>query len=148
MQIGFGGIGPGGMPRLNIKEGDYSPDKLWKVVATGEGFANPRMFGLTMSGLAILLAVVNILLVVVAHRFYPYFYYLAGPLLWGGVFMLATGQPKQNPDGSKAPNWARFGLAACLGIGLIMGLSMTFFNFEGMLFHSAVNAASGGGGGL
>jgi hypothetical protein len=146
VSLGLAGIGPGGMPRLKIGTGDYNPDKLWKVVSTGEGFANPRGFGAAMVGIAVLLAVANIALVVVLHRFYPYFYWLAGPLLWGGAWMLATGQPKETPDGSKSPTWARIGLAGCLVLGLAMGFAMNFFNFEGMLFHSAVDAANGGGG--
>jgi hypothetical protein len=145
MSVGVAGFGPSGMPRLNIDTGDYSPEKLIKVVTTGEGFANPRMFGLTMAGIALLLIIINVLLVVVAHRFYPYFYWLAGPLLWGGIWMLATGQPKQPPDGSKAPTWTRIGLAAFLVIGLLMGFAMRFVNFEERLMHGAVNSATGGG---
>ncbi len=136
----------GGIPRLHISAGgDYNPEKLFKAVVTGEGFANPRMLGLSMLGVAILFVIINTVLVLVLHIYRPYLYGVAGPLWLAGWWMLITGQPKQTQDGSKAPMWARIGLAVCLGVGVILGIAMCTLNWERMFVHSAVDAATGAG---
>lgn len=131
--VGMGGFGPGGIPRVKIGEGDFNPNKLWKSVVTGEGYAKPRLFGLAMFGLAIALTVVNTILVLVVHIYYPYFYSLGAILGWGGFWMLVTGQPKAQDNDGKAPMWGRIGLAACLAMGVIQGILMIFLNWESML---------------
>jgi len=124
MSFGMGGIGPGGIPRIKVGVGDYHPNKLINAVVKGQGYDNPRMFGLVMLGLAIVFSVVNAVLIFVLHLYYPYLYVLAGPLGWGGLFMLILGQPKATADGSPVPMWARIGLGACIGIGFIIGALM------------------------
>ena len=126
--LGFGiaGIGAGGIPRINVRTGDYHPNKLFRAVVSGEGYEKPRMFGLTLLGLSIAFAVINGILIFVLHLYYPYLYILAGPLWWAGWWMLIFGQPKSNPDGSPAAMWGRIGLGVCLAFGLLSGLSMSF----------------------
>jgi hypothetical protein len=132
MNFGVGGLGPGGLPRIKVNVGDYHPNKLFKAVVSGEGYEKPRMFGLVMVGLGFVFVVVNVILMFI-HIYYPYLYALAGPLWWGGWFMLIFGQPKAPPDGSKAPMWGRIGLGACLGIGILVGVLMCTLNWETMI---------------
>lgn len=126
MNFGIGGVGPGGIPRIKVGVGDYHPNKLFSAVVKGEGYASPRTFGLVMLGLAVAFSVVNAVLIFGLHLYYPYLYILAGPLGWGGLFMVVLGQPRATTDGSPVPMWARIGLGACLVIGILIGCSMSF----------------------
>ncbi len=137
--FGIGGIGRGGMPRIKVGEGDFSPDKLWKAVATGQGYDSPRKMGIMMVGLAVALMVVNLVLMLVLHRYYPYFYSLGAVIWWGGLWMLITGQPRATPDKSPAPMWGRIGLAAFLVVGILVGIGMIFLNWEDMFARAALN---------
>ncbi|MGH7296948.1 MAG: hypothetical protein ACRELB_18560 [Polyangiaceae bacterium] len=122
MGFGIAGIGPGGIPRISVRTGDYHPNKLFKAVVSGEGYDKPRMFGLTLLALSIVFAVVNGILIFILHLYYPYLYILAGPLWWAGWWMLIFGQPKASADGTPAPMWGRIGLGVCLAFGLLSGL--------------------------
>jgi hypothetical protein len=126
MGFGIAGIGPGGIPRISVRTGDYHPNKLFRAVVSGEGYEKPRMFGLTLLALSIAFAVLNGILIFVLHLYYPYLYILAGPLWWAGWWMLIFGQPKATADGSPAPMWGRIGLGICLAFGMLSGLSMSF----------------------
>jgi len=119
------GIGPGGMPRINVRTGDYHPNKLFRAVVSGEGFANPRMFGLTLLGLGIVFGIINAILLFVLNIYFPYLYWLAGPLWWGGWWLVIFGQPRTTQDGSPAPMWARIGLGVCLVFGILSGITMS-----------------------
>jgi hypothetical protein len=141
MSVGLGNVGANGIPRIKVNAGDYHPDKLWSAVASGEGFAKPRMMGLAMLGLAVVFAIGNAALMLVAHIYYPYLYSLSAVIFWGGAWLLLTGQPQATADGSKAAMWGRAGLAAFLAIGLLVGIGMCFFNWETMLARTAMNAA-------
>ena len=88
-----------------------------------------------MLGVSFALIALNTLLVLVVHIYYPYLYSAASLLLWAGAFLAITGQPHATTDGSKAPMWARGGLAACLGIGVLFGIALCVFNWERMLVH-------------
>lgn len=133
MSFGVGGFGPGGMPRISIGHGDFAPKKLMAVVMTGEGFDGPRKMGGVMAATAVGLIVLNTLLVLVLHRYYPYFYSLGAIFLWTGAFLLITGQPKKTADGSPCPMWTRVGLGAAFAVGVLLGVAMCFFNWEHML---------------
>jgi hypothetical protein len=127
MNFGLAGVGPGGMPRIKVGVGDYHPNKLFSSIAKGEGYQNPRVFGLVMLGLSFAFGILNFVLIFVAHIyfpyfFFPYFFYLAGPLGWGGLWLVITGQPKATADGSPVPMWTRIGLGACLVIGILAGV--------------------------
>jgi hypothetical protein len=135
--FGIGGFGPGGIPRIKVGEGDFNPNKLWKAVISGEGYAGPRKMGILMVGLAIALMVVNVVLMFVVHIYYPYFYSLGAVIWWGGAWMLITGQPKATTDGSPSPLWGRIGLGACLAVGVLVGIMMIFMNWETMLVSAA-----------
>lgn len=126
MNFGLAGVGPGGIPRIKVGVGDYHPNKLFGAVVKGEGYESPRMFGLVMLGISIAFAVINFVLIFVLHLYYPYLYILSGPLGWGGLWMVITGQPKVTTDGSPVALWGRIGLGACLAIGLLIGASMVF----------------------
>jgi hypothetical protein len=130
-------MGPGGIPRIKVGEGDFNPNKLWKAVISGEGYAGPRKMGILMVGLAIALMIVNVILMFVVHIYYPYFYSLGAVIWWGGAWMLITGQPKATDDGSPSPMWGRIGLGACLVVGVLVGIMMIFMNWEGMLVSAA-----------
>lgn len=139
--IGLGSMGAGGIPRIKVNAGDYHPTKLWNAVASGEGFAKPRMMGISMVGLAVLLAIGNAVLMLIVHIYYPYLYSLSAVVWWGGLWLLLTGQPQATADGSKCAMWGRAGLGAFLVIGVLVGIAMCFFNWETMLAHGAMNAA-------
>ena len=126
MNFGMGGIGPGGIPRIKVNVGDYHPSHLFSAVIKGQGYEKPRIFGLVMLGIAFAFAVINWVLIFVAHLYYPYLFWLSGPLWWAGWWMVIFGQPKATPDGSPAPMWGRIGLGVCLVFGLLSGASMTF----------------------
>jgi hypothetical protein len=136
MSVGLGSIGRGGIPRVKVDAGDYHPSKLWSAVASGEGFAKPRMMGLAMVGLSIVLTVVNTILVLFVHIYYPYLYSLGAIFWWAGLWLVITGQPQTPADGSKAAMWGRAGLGAFLVIGVLMGIAMIFMNWEHMLASS------------
>ena len=136
-QFGVGGFGPGGMPRLNIS-GGMSPSNLLGAVISGQGFAKPRLTGLGMIALSMVFGIANTVLVLVLHRYYGYLYSAGAILGWAGTFMLITGQPKQQADGSKAPGWARIGLYICFGIGVCVGVALSVLPFESWLFNAAV----------
>ncbi len=137
-QFGVGGFGPGGMPRLNIS-GGMSPSNLLGAVISGEGFAKPRLTGAMMVGLSFAFGIANTVLVLVLHRYYMYLYSAGAILGWAGMFMLITGQPKKQENGAKAPTWARIGLYVCFGIGVLVGIGLSIFNWEALLFNAAVN---------
>lgn len=131
-QMGFG-IGAGGGLRLNYQGGDFSPGNLVAAVTTGRGFSKPRLMGAALFGLALLFSIGNWALVMVLNRFYPYLYSLAAIFAWGGLWLLITGQPAQQADGSPAPMWGRIGLAACLVIGVLAGVAMVIMPWEDMI---------------
>ena len=126
------GLGPGGV-RLDYHGGDFSPHNLLSAVTSGRGFAKPRVMGAALFGLAMLFGIGNWVLIIALHRFYPYLYSLASIFSWGGLWMIITGQPHQQPDGSPSPMWGRIGLGACLAIGLLIGVAMIILPWEHML---------------
>ena len=138
--IGFTGQGAYGMPRIKVG-GDFAPDKLWRALATGQGYEKPRLMGLMMLGLSLAFTIGNSILIFGLHRYYPYLYGVGALFWWGGWWMVITGQPKLSADGTPCPLWARIGLGACLGIGALMGVAMCFFNWEAMLATAAINGA-------
>jgi hypothetical protein len=119
-------FGPGGRPRIGFQGGDFSLNGLIGAV-TGKGFANPRLMGAGFFGLGALFGIGNFVLLFVLNYYFPYFLILSPPFSLAGLFLLATGQPKANDDGSPAPGWARAGVGVMLGIGFLLGLGMTFF---------------------
>src|SRR5208283_3528128 len=136
MSVGLGGMGARGIPRIKVDAGDYHPSKLWSAVASGEGFAKPRVMGIAMVGLSIALTVVNTILVLFVHIYYPYLYSLVAIFWWAGLWLVLTGQPKATEDGSKAAMWGRAGLALFLAIGVLTGIAMIFMDWEHMLAAS------------
>jgi hypothetical protein len=131
--MGLGGIGPGGIPRIKFNGGDFAPKKLVAAVVSGQGFDAPRKMGAIMVGTSFGLGILNTILVLVAHLYYPYLYSVAAIVGWAGTWLLVTGQPKVTPDGSPAPMWTRAGLAVCLGVGVLVGIALCIFNWERML---------------
>jgi hypothetical protein len=132
MQIGIGGVSfqaptIGG---VNLGGSDFSKDALMRAVVQGQGFESPRKVGGAMVGLGMLFAIVNSVLIFGLHMYYPYLYTIGAIFWWGGLWLVVTGQPKKNPDGSQAPMWARAGLGACLVIGLIVGVLMIIVPWE------------------
>jgi hypothetical protein len=109
---------------------DLSPDALMGAVLGGKGFHSPRMLGGGMIGLSILLTIANVVYLLVSHRYYPYFYSVGAILGFGGFWMLVTGQPRANPDGSPAPMWARIGLGAACVFGILVGVALIIIPWE------------------
>jgi hypothetical protein len=138
--IGFTGQGAYGMPRIKVG-GDFAPDKLWSALATGHGYERPRLMGLMMLGLSLVFTIGNSILIFGLHRYYPYLYGVAALFWWAGWWMVITGQPRLNADGTPCPLWARIGLGACLGIGALTGVAMCLVNWEAMLATAAINGA-------
>ena len=131
MQVGIGGVSfqaptIGG---VNLGGSDFSKDALMAAVVQGKGFESPRKVGGAMVGLGFLFFIINTVLIV-AHFYYPYLYSVGAIFWWGGLWLLVTGQPKRNPDGSPAPMWARAGLGACLVIGLLVGIAAIIIPWE------------------
>ena len=52
----------------------------------------------------------NFAVVIAIHRYYPYFAILGGPFSLGGLWMLVTGQPKGNDDGTGGADESGTGL--------------------------------------
>jgi hypothetical protein len=142
-QLGIGGFGSHGMPRINIGGGDFSPMKLVGAITTGQGFNSPRKMGAIMIGLSFVLGIVNTILVLVLHLYYPYLYSVAAIFGWAGTWLLVTGQPRARDDGTPAPMWSRIGLAAFFGWGVLVGAALCFFNWEAMLASAAISGATG-----
>jgi hypothetical protein len=136
--IGIGGFGAGGMPQLNFS-GGMSRGNLIAAVIGGQGFPKPRMLGLGLIGLSVVFGIANTVLVLVLHRYYMYLYSAGAVFGWCGTWMALTGQPKAQPDGSKAPTWGRIGLMAFFVIGTLVGIALSIFNWEHMLFNAAVD---------
>lgn len=105
---------------------DLSPGALVSAVTTGEGFGNPRLVALAAMGLGLLLAAGNFVLIFVLNRYYPYLLGIAPILLMGGLFMVATGEPKSRGEGQTAPMWTRAGLAGSMVLGLGIGVALVF----------------------
>jgi hypothetical protein len=123
------GVSPGG--RLNVSMGgDFSKRALYDAVIGGKGFGKPRVMGLGFVGLSLFFFIVNTLLMVVAHVYFPYFYFLVPPFFWGGLWLLVTGQPARREDGQKAPMWTRAGLGASLLFGIVGGIFMVTVAWE------------------
>jgi hypothetical protein len=135
MQFGVAGIGANGIPRIKIDGGAFAPKKLMTAVVSGQGFESPRKMGAMMVGASFLLGVLNTILVLVVHIYYPYLYSLAAIFGWAGMWLLITGQPHVTADGSKAPMWTRVGLGAFFGIGVLAGVALCIFNWEAMLIR-------------
>jgi hypothetical protein len=136
--IGIGGFGAGGMPQLNFS-GGMSRGNLIAAVIGGQGFAKPRMMGLGLIGLSFVFGIANTVLVLVLHRYYMYLYSAGAIFGWCGTWMAITGQPKAQPDNSKAPMWGRAGLMVCFVIGTLVGIALSVFNWEALLFNAAVD---------
>ena len=47
---------------------------------------------------AFLFGVLNVVLIVATQRYFPYLFIIAGPFGWGGLWLLATGQPAELRD--------------------------------------------------
>jgi hypothetical protein len=124
-QMGLG-MGAGGV-RVNYEGGQYSPGAMWVAVVGGQGFSNPRLIGLGLLGLSILFGVGNFVLILVTGYYFPYLYTLSAIFGPSGLWMVATGQPISQPDGSQAPMWGRIGLGVALVIGLLSASSTFLF---------------------
>lgn len=123
----------GGDIRLHFSGGAFDPQNLLMAVTTGRGFDKPRTFGLGLLGLATVFTIGNWALVMVLNRFYPYFYSLAAIFGLAALWLVVTGQPRAQTNGDKAPAWGRYGLAACLVAGVLMGIAMVVMPWERML---------------
>jgi len=132
-QIGIGGFGPGGIPRINFSGGDFSPTKIMNVIVKGDGYESPRRMGALFIGLAMAFYVVNTVLIFALHFYYGYFYSLGAIIWWAGWWLLIFGQPRKTADGSPSAMWGRIGLAACLAFGLLSALG-TAFSMRTMAF--------------
>jgi hypothetical protein len=124
--FGIGGLGPGGIPRIQFSGGDFSPTKIMNVITKGDGYESPRKMGVLFLLLAIAFSVVNTVLAFVLHIYYPYFYSLAAIAWYPGWWLLIFGQPRRRPDGSPAAMWGRIGLAACLALGVLTAIGTAF----------------------
>ena len=129
--LGFG-LGAGGV-RLNYKGGAFTPSNIYAAAVSGKGFQRPRLFGLGLLGLSALFTVGNYVLVMVLNRFYPYLYSLAAIFACSALWLLITGQPLAQEDGSDAPGWGRYGLIACAVIGTLLGIAMISVSWEHLL---------------
>ena len=123
----------GGNFRIHYDGGAFSPSAIVTAAATGKGFEKPRMMGLVLLGLAVAFTVANYALVMVLNYYFPYLYSLAAIFGWTAMFLVITGQPKAQPNGAQAPQWARWGLMACFAIGVLQGIAMVMVPWESAL---------------
>ena len=132
MQIGIGGVSFGApvIGGVNLGGGDFSREALMTAVVQGKGFQSPRKVGGVMCGLGFAFAVLNFILMNIAHLYYPYLYSIGAIFWWGGLWLVVTGQPRAREDGTPAPMWSRIGLGACLAWGLIVGILMILVPWE------------------
>jgi len=112
---------------------DLSGGGLTAAVFGGKGFHAPRLMGLAMAALAIVLVIANTAMVFALHRFYPYLYGAASVAGWGGAWLVITGQPGISKDGSAPPIWGRIGLGGAMAIGLLIGIVMCILPWESFL---------------
>ena len=120
------GMGPGGRVRINMSGGGFHPMALYSAVVSGKGFDKPRLMGAGFVGLSIAFFVVNLILMYGVHIYFPYFWALVPLFGMAGWWMVITGQPKMNEDGSPCALWGRIGLGVCLALGLLSGIGMIF----------------------
>jgi hypothetical protein len=130
--MGFS-MGGGGV-RIKWEGGDFSVEALQRAVVEGQGFQKPRFMGAVLLGLSVLFIVGNMALIFVLNRYYPYLYGLAAIFLFGGTWLLITGQPGANEDGSPAPMWGRIGLGVAMALGVVLGALMVVLNWEFLVF--------------
>jgi hypothetical protein len=126
-QVGIGGFGPGGIPRINFSGGDFRPTKIMNVILKGDGYESPRKMGALFIGAALAFYIVNTVLIFALHLFYyPYFYSLGAIIWWAGWWLLIFGQPRKTADGTPSAMWGRIGLGVCLAFGLLSALGTAF----------------------
>jgi hypothetical protein len=127
------GVQPGQQPVGFQPTGGGTPGgrNLIASVVSGEGFDEPRKYGLYLSGGGAALVVLNLVLAYGLNRFYPYLSFIAPPIALSGAFMLATGEPLARGDGQKAPMWTRAGLGGALAVGAVVGIIFTKFLWIG-----------------
>ncbi len=120
----------GGDFRIHYDGGAFSPGNLIAAVTTGKGFDKPRVFGLGLIGIAFAFTAGNYVLITVLNYYFPYLYCLGAIFGWAGMWLAITGQPMAQKDGSAAPAWGRYGLMACIILGVLAGLAMVSFSWE------------------
>ncbi len=120
----------GGGFRVHYDGGAFSPSAIITAATTGKGFEKPRMFGLALLGIGVALTAGNWVLITVLNYYFPYLYSLGSIFGWTAMWLVVTGQPLANKDGSPAPTWGRYGLLACAGIGVLMGIAMVMVPWE------------------
>lgn len=111
---------------VSVGMGSFSYTAISHALISGEGFDSPRKFGAMAAALGFGILIISTILIAVVHIWFPYFYILAFPLFWGGIWMLILGQPAKQPDGSKAPMWGRIVIGAVMVLGLLQGLGAAF----------------------
>ncbi len=111
--------------------GGFSYSAISHALISGEGFDSPRKFGAMAAALGFVILIVSQILISVVHIWFPYFYILAFPLFWGGIWMLILGQPHKQADGSKAPMWGRIVIGAVMVLGVLQGLAFAFVPMGG-----------------
>jgi hypothetical protein len=114
---------------VNVGMGGFHPNAIARSLINGDGFPEPRKFGLMAAALGFGILVIESILIFAVHIWFPWFYIIAFPLFWGGVWMLILGQPKAQPDGSKAPMWGRVVVGGVMVLGILQGLSFAFGGF-------------------
>ena len=103
---------------------DLSSGALMSAVFAGKGFHSPRLLGAANMGLSIVLTIANFVLIFATNTYYPYLFAVGAILGCGGLWLVVTGQPRVNPDGSQAPLWSRLGLGAACILGVLIGLGL------------------------
>ena len=111
--------------------GNFNYTAISHALISGEGFESPRKFGALAAAIGFGILIVSQILISVVHIWFPYFYILAFPLFWGGLWMLILGQPQKQADGSKAPMWGRAVIGAVMVLGVLQGLAFAFGGFMG-----------------
>ena len=105
---------------------DLSMDALLGAVTSGLGFAKPRILGAALSGLGLLFLIGNLVLIVGLEIYFPWALILVPTFGLAGLFMLVTGEPARRKNAAAAPMWTRIGLAACLILGVLVGIGLAF----------------------
>ena len=112
---------------------DIRPNELIGAIVNGTGLKSPRLMGMAMTGLSLAFVLINFVLVLALHRYFPYLYWLAGIFLFAGPFVLLSGEPRDRGEAVPVPSWARYGLIGCFVAGLVAGFALGALNWKAWL---------------
>jgi hypothetical protein len=90
--------------------------------APGAGLERPRVFGAFALAAAAVAILLNVATAALMNEVYLMPLALGGFIAPAGLWLLATGEPRDRGDGTRAPLWGRVGLGVALAAGLVIAV--------------------------